>query len=269
MNDLAQMLTLSRYQLRNYIRSKRLYTLLLITLVVIALLVYAYSTFVDPADLSAKESAASFANYAPTMVVLTALFFGGDAIASEYQNKTGYFLFPNPIRRYVIYWGKYIASFLAGILAILIYFLSGGIYVYYFHSSVPVEYYYSLAYALIFYVALLALTYLFSTFFKSGSVSLAIVAILYFFVFNIIGAISQFAGVEPWFSITYASQIITLVLEGEYMGDYEHTQVIPVGRGTTITIYQPYIWEGLAIMAAYFVISAILGTLIFARKEMK
>ncbi len=269
MNDLAQMLTVSKYQFRNYIRAKRLYILLIITFIVIALLVYVYSTFGNPADEELKKSASDFASFAPTLVVLTALFFGGDAIASEYQNKTGYFLFPNPIRRYVIYWGKYIASFIAGTLIILLYYLSGGIYVYYFHSSVPTEYYYSLLYSLIFYVGLLAFTYLFSTFFKNGAIALTIVAILYFFVFNIIDGISQIASIEPWFSITYASQIITLVFMGDYMGDYEHSQVLHAGRGITLTVYQPYLWEGLAIIAAYFVVSAILGTLIFSRKEMK
>ena len=268
MNDFNQMLILSRYQFRNYIRARRLYILLIITFLVIALLTYAYSTFGSPEE-GIKQNASFFASFAPTLVVLTSLFFGGDAIASEYQNKTGYFLFPNPIRRYVIYWGKYIASFVAGALIILLYFLFGGIYVYYHHSSVPPEYYYSLLYSLTFYAALLALTYLFSTFFKSGLVAVTIVAILYFFVFSIIDSISMIASVEPWFSITYASQIIKLVFVGDYMGDYPHSQVEHIGPQMTTTFYLPYIWEGLAIMAAYFVISAILGTLIFARTEMK
>ena len=269
MNDLKQMLILARYQLRNYIRAKRLYILIIIAAVVISLIVYVNATFGNPAEQEVKDTASDFAGFAPTLVVLTALFFGGDAIASEYQNKTGYFLFPNPIRRVSIFWGKYIASFISSILIVLMYYLSGAVYVFYYHQTVPVEYYYSLAYSLIFLLSLLSLTYMFSTFFKSGAVAFAIVTFLYFLVFNIIDGLSQIAGIEPWFSITYAASIITLVFSGKYMGDYTHSQVIHAGRGITITIYQPYLWEGVAIMLAYLVIASLIGTIVFQKKEMK
>ncbi len=265
MNDLGQMVVISKYQFRNYIRAKRLYILLIITAIVISLIISINIYFGNPAEEDVKKSAQDFASFAATLVVLTALFFGGDAIASEYQNKTGYFLFPNPIRRYVVFWGKYIASFLASIIIILLYYLSGGIYVYYFHQTVPVEYFYSLLFSLVFLISLLSFTYLFSTFFKNGAVALTIVAILYFFVFNIIDGVSQIANVEPWYSITYAADIITLI----FVGDYPHSQIIHAGRKLTITTYSPYIWEGLVIMAAYFAVSAILGTMIFEKKEMK
>ncbi len=269
MNDFEQMLIYSRYQFRNYVRAKRLWILLLITGLVIALIVGVNAYFGNPASETAKKTASTFASFAPTLVVLTALFFGGDAIASEYQNKTGYFLLPNPIRRYVILWGKYLASLAAGVLVVLIYYLSGTVYTYYYHSTVPVEYWYSLAYALVFLVSLLALTYMFSTFFKNGAVALVIVAILYFFVFNIIDGVIQLTGIEPWFSITYAANIITLVFQGSHMGDYPHRTVLHPGNGITVTIYNPYIWEGVAIMLGYLLISAIISTVVFEKKEMK
>ena len=154
-------------------------------------------------------------------------------------------------------------------MILLLYFISGAVYTYYFHQAIPVEFYYSVLYSFVFLLSLLAFTYLFSTFFKNGAVALTIVAILYFFVFNIIDGVSQIAGVEPWFSITYAANIITLVFAGDYMGDYPHSTVIHAGRGLTITAYNPYIWEGVAIMLIYFLISAILATLIFKWKELK
>ena len=269
MSDVKQMWIMMKYQFKNYMRAKRLYILLLITTLVIALIVSVNVYFGNPSEEPVKNTASSFANFSEILVVLTALFFGGDAIASEYQNKTGYFLLPNPIRRYVIYWGKYLASLLASLIVLLFYLISGLLYTFYFHSTIPVEYLYSILYSFVFLVSLLAFTYLFSTFFKNGAVALTIVAILYFFVFNIIDGVSQIASVEPWFSITYAAGIITLVFQGSYMGDYPHSQVIHAGKGLTITMYSPYLWEGVAIMLGYFIISVILGTLVFQRKEMK
>ncbi len=269
MNDFAQLLTLSRFQFRNYVRAKRLWILLIITALVVTLIVAVNSYFGNPANEPVKSTASTFASFAPTLVVLTALFFGGDAIASEYQNKTGYFLLPNPVRRYVVLWGKYLASFIAGESIILIYYIAGAVYTYYYHSSVPVEYGYSFLYATAFLISLLAFTYMFSTFFRNGAVALVIVAILYFFVFNIIDGVIQLTGVEPWFSITYASAIITLVFQGKYMGDYQHKIVMHAGHGFTLTIYNPYLWEGLLIMLGYFIISGIVATLVFEKRELK
>ncbi len=269
MNDFSQMLVMAKYQFKNYLRAKRLYILLLITALVIALIVFVHAYYGNPSEDTLKGTASDFASFASTLVVLTALFFGGDAIAAEYQNKTGYFLLPNPIKRYVVFWGKYIASFLASTIILLLYFFSGAVYTYYFHQQIPVEYYYSVLYSFVFLLSLLAFTYLFSTFFKNGAVALTIVAILYFFVFNIIDGVSQIANIEPWFSITYAANIITLVFSGDYIGDYPHSKVLHAGRGITITTYNPYIYEGIAIMLAYLLISAILATLIFKWKELK
>ncbi len=267
-SDFKQMLTIFTYQFKNYIRSKRLYIMLIIISIIITIFVAVNSYYGDPAHESTKSTAEDFLGFVPTLAVLTALFFGGDAIAAEYQNKTGYFLFPNPVKRHVIFWGKYIASLLASAIILLLYYFVGAIYVYWFHTEIPVEYLFSLLYAFIFLISLLSLTYFFSTLFRNGAIALTIVAILYFFVFNIVNGISQLAGVEPWYSITYAADIITLVFEGKYMGDYSHLTVMHRG-GITLSIYLPYLWEGVVIMVAYFIVSAVLAMFIFGRKEMK
>ncbi len=267
-SDLGQLFTIFGYQFKNYIRSKRLYILFIITLIIIILFVVVKSYYGNPGNETVKTTAGDFLSFAPTLAVLTALFFGGDAIAAEYQNKTGYFLFPNPVKRYVIFWGKYIASLLASMIILFLYYLVGAIYVYWFHTTIPIEFLFSLLYALIFLLSLLSLTYFFSTLFRNGAIALTIVAILYFFVFNIINGISELAGVEPWYSITYAASIITLVFAGKYMGDYHHLTVAHRGV-VTISVYMPYLWEGVVIMVAYFLISAALAMVIFGRKEMK
>jgi ABC-2 type transport system permease protein len=41
------------------------------------------------------------------VIVLSGIFFGGDAISGEFQNKTGYFAIPNPIKRSSVYIGKW------------------------------------------------------------------------------------------------------------------------------------------------------------------
>lgn len=269
MNDLAQMVIISRYQFRNYLRAKRLLILFLITIIIAAIYLIVVSIYVNPEDMTVKNFSRNWASPVSFLVILASLFFGGDAIAGEYQNRTGYFLFPNPIKRYTIIWGKFLASFLASLIVVLSYWVIAIVDIFYYYSTIPNAVWYSLSLSILFLISLLSLTYLFSSLFKSGAIAITIVAIIYFFVFNIVDSISMLSGVEPWFSITYGASVITLVFDGNYIGDYTHKQVMQAGKHMNFTTYNPYIWEGIAIMVLYFVISAILASIIFRYKEMK
>jgi ABC-2 type transport system permease protein len=67
------------------------------------------------------DSAVSASIAVPILSVLSATFFSADAIVSEYESKTGCFLFPNPIRKTAIFVGKVIASALVSVGAIALY----------------------------------------------------------------------------------------------------------------------------------------------------
>ncbi len=269
MNDFAQMLVISKYQFKNYLRSKRLLTLFLITIIIAVIYLLVIYFYMSPGDMDIKNFSSNWSSPVSFLVILSALFFGGDAIAGEYQSKTGYFLFPNPIKRESILWGKYLASLFASAIVILTYWLVAMINIFYYYKEIPEALWYSFGISFLFLISIMALTYLFSTLFKNGTVAIAIVAIIYFFVFNIINSISMLTGMEPWFSITYGASIMTLVFQGNYIGDYPHKEVLQAGQNFTITLYNPYIWEGVAIMLAYFIVSAILATIIFHYKELK
>src|SRR5207244_10925238 len=50
------------------------------------------------------------------VIILSGIFYGGDAISGEFQNKTGYFLVANPLRRSSIYIGNWLGAFTASIV---------------------------------------------------------------------------------------------------------------------------------------------------------
>ena len=269
MNDFSQLIVMAKYQFRNYLRSKRLLILFIITFAIAILYLVVIAIYVNPEDMKVKDFSSNWSSPISFLVILASLFFGGDAIAGEYQSKTGYFLFPNPIKRIIILWGKFLASFLASLIVVLSYWAVSLIAIFYYYSEIPDVVWYSISLSLLFLVSLLSLTYLFSSLFKNGAIAITIVAIIYFFVFRIVDSISMLSGIEPWFSITYGASVITLVFQGDYMGDYAHKQILHVGRHMSFTTYNPYMWEGIAIMVLYFVISAILATLLLHYKEMK
>jgi len=264
-SDIAQMLTISKYQFLNYIRSKRLYILLIITIIMALAFLLVIWYYLDPSEMRANDFMGNWVTFVPFLTILISLFFGGDAIASEYDKKTGYFLFPNPIRRWTILWGKFIASFLASIIVLLLFWGIALGDTYYYFGEITTEMWHSLALSILYLLSLLSLTFMFSSFFKSSAVAITITAILYFFVFGIIESIGMFTGIEPWFSITYSSSVITNVLKDPYPPRMQELSQ----AGIKITIFNPPIDVGVAIMIGYFIISAILATLVITYKEVK
>jgi ABC-2 type transport system permease protein len=264
--SLAQTRIVTKYTLLDYIRSRRFYILLLITVALsVVLMVVAYYR---PAMFRASNLdfyTNWWGNTATFMVILSAVFFGGDAISGEFQNKTGYFGIPNPIRRSSIYIGKWISAFIASsvILAIFTAITVGNGFAYF--GSVPTEFLESLLFTWLYLVAALGFTFFFSSLFKNASYSILVTAILFLFVFNIVDVVCiRFAGIEPWFMVTYGSGIIGNIMSVPYP---LHVQTIHLDNGLASTLFNVTVPEGIAIMAIWFVITAVIGLILFERKE--
>ena len=261
---------IAKYNFLNYFRARRFYVMLAIVIIVGGLFTglvayYQPGTLVGTGDPLAFYSG-GWGGFATFLVVLSTAFFGGDAISGEFQNRTGYFLVPNPIRRSAIYIGKWLAalaasSIILGLFALIM--IANGLY--YYPGSLPWGFVQSLGFAWVYLIAALSLTFAFSSLFKSSAISILMSVILLLFVFNFVELIvSAVAGVEPWFSITYGAGIVSSVLQGTYP---LHVSTISAGPRFSLTTYNATIPEGLAILAAYFLIFGILGVWLFEKKE--
>jgi len=121
-----------------------------------------------------------------------------------------------------------------------------------------------LSFSILYLIAVLGFTFFFSSLFKSSSMSILVTAILFLFAFNLIQLIvSGLVQIEPWFIITYGSGIIGNVL----MDTYPTTQPIRGPGGGDRTTFAATIPEGIVILVAYFFATAILGLVLFERKE--
>ncbi len=270
----VQIGTITRYNFLNYFRARRFYVMLSIILIISGLLT-ALVAYYRPASFVAGDSlgfyGAGWGSFANFVVVLSAAFFGGDAISGEFQNRTGYFLVPNPIRRAAIYVGKYFAalaasSIILGIFALAM--IANGFY--YFPSDpVPWDFVESLIFAWVYLLAALALTFAFSSLFKSSSISILMSVILLLFVFNVVDTVASIVvGIEPWFSITYGAGIVPNVLQVPFPPNHI-SQTVPIGEGRFFRIetYNATIPEGVLLLVTYFVVMYGLGLMLFERKE--
>ena len=272
-SSMAQVGIITKYTLLDYVRSRRFFIMLIILALISILLTVLVGYYRPPEFLTSELSFYNswWGTSVTFVIVLSGIFFGGDAISGEFQNKTGYFGVPNPIRRSSIYIGKWIAAFLASI-AILGLFtvvtLGNGLY---YFSGVPIQFIESLLFALLYLVAVLGFTFFFSSLFKSSAMSILLTAILFLFVFTLIQQlVAGLVQIEPWFILTYGSQIIGNVLASPYPPHLTTINLGPGGDGgggPSITTYNATIPEGLAIMGIYFIITAIVGLWLFERKE--
>ena len=270
----TQIGTMTKYNFLNYFRARRFYVMLAIILIISGLLT-GLVAYYQPASFVAGNSlglyGAGWGSFANFVVVLSAAFFGGDAISGEFQNKTGYFLVPNPIRRSAIYVGKYLAALAASsiILAIFALVMIANAFYYFPSDPVPWGFIQSAIFSWVYLLSVLALAFAFSSLFKSSSISILMSVILLLFVFNVVDTVSSIVvGIEPWFSITYGAGIVSNILQDPYPQNHI-SQSVPIGGGRIFRIdtYNATIPEGLVILLIYFAVMAILGLLLFQRKE--
>lgn len=267
---------LTRYQLGEYLASRRFVILLGIT-VIIGVIITAIVGYYRGALVS--DPLAFYGSFWGTgavyTIVLAAVIFGGDAIAGEFQNKTGYFLMGLPIRRATVYIGKFIAAFAASVSVLLVYLvimLGNGAY--YFGSGfLPWQLVPSVILAVVYLLAVLGTAFLFSSLFKTSAYGFVLTAILFLFGFTLLQDLVQgLVKVEPWMVISYASGAIGLVFSASVnwgLAGTITTVRVPTGGGSfdTVTSYTPGVAEAVVIMVAYFVLTAIVGLLMFEREE--
>ncbi|MGD0071897.1 MAG: ABC transporter permease [Candidatus Bathyarchaeia archaeon] len=271
-SSMAQVGISMKYTFLEYFRSRRFLIMLIITLLIAALLTIIVAWRRPEGFLVSNLGFYSswWGTSVTFVIILSGIFFGGDAISGEFQNKTGYFGIPNPIRRSSIYVGKWLSAFFAA-TAILVVFtaITIGNGVYYFGSSgVPYQFGWSLLFAWFYLAAVMGFTFFFSSLFKSSSISILVTVILFLFGFTLIQTlVSDLVQTEPWFVLTYGAGIIGNILSATFP---PHSSVVSQSFGPrtiTTTVFNATVPEGLAIIGTYFIITAILGLILFERKE--
>jgi ABC-2 type transport system permease protein len=256
-SSFSQVATVIQYTFIDYIRSKRFIILLAIVLAVSAVLI-------GVAAYSGLSILFIWGAFAPIMTMLSAIFFGADAISGEFQNKTGYFSLPNPIKRSTVYFGKWLAAYAASSVMLAVFAvitfaasLASGV--------ATAEFGYSLLFGWFFLAAAVGFTFLCSSTFKNTTNSIFVAAMLLLVVFTAVTNLSGIIPLEPWFILNYAAGIIGNVLTVPYP-----TQIITgvdMGKGIVETAYSVTIPEGIAIIATYLAVTTILGAVLFQKEE--
>jgi ABC-type transport system involved in multi-copper enzyme maturation permease subunit len=175
------------------------------------------------------------------------------------------------VKRIVLLLGRYAAAFAVTLVLIAVFIvvpLAGGIYFWGFAGIPWLDLGESFLLAVLYGLAVLSTAFFFSALFRSPAVSMVATILILLLGFLFTDAIvGTSLGYEPWFSLLYAGSVVSLPL----VGQPHHTvsEIHTAGRTITTHMWFPYVWEGTAILCAYFVAFLVISALIYQYKESK
>lgn len=138
-------------------------------------------------------------------IAFAAILFAGGAITSEFENKTGYILFSNPVKRATLVIGKFLASFIYVFWVTTTFYLGCIISMLYLYGTVPVGIIGSFALALLYGCAVLGFVFLFGLIFRTSILAGSFSFLVIILSMPVMEAFLISVGREPWYLLTHAS----------------------------------------------------------------
>lgn len=263
----SQTTIVTKYELIKYFRGKKIHAILGVSIAIPLLLILIPELFGldDPENellyLTTLLGVLFF------LIVIIASFFGCNTLVSEFHDKTGYTLFPNPINRTSIWAGKFIAAELVSFASIGVFYFVISIVTFYKYETLPDELFLSLLFSFVVITCMLSFAFLASSIFRS-SMSATVVMILLLIILLPLTDQLQMNLVEtkPWHSISFSSGIISNVLTVPYPIDLNPNE-LPKGPFDTER-FVPYIFESLIVFAVYICVCTLSSLLIFKSKQL-
>lgn len=261
MGDLEKLRIVTGYEFLKHLRRKRLYVVLGLTLAVELAVLIGLPALMDGYPDSMMVMAAMLSTGA-SFATIGAVFFAGDAIAGEFESKTGYILFTNPVRRITLVIGKYLACCAAVILLIILGYVIVSISLWAIYGDVPIEVAKSFGLCLLFAGSVLSLTFFFSSVSK-GAMGATVMTLLFIMVVSgVIDSVLMMAGKPHWFLLSTNGDSIATIYGGYEIflglaGGLPHGMGIPPG-----VLKAPDINLMIISMVIYMVLGFVLSILI-------
>lgn len=265
MSEFEKLKIVTKYELLKQFRRKRFYGALVLTLLAVILVIALYKGLDIPGKLPISDSPELFALFVTsagaTIPIFAAVFFAGDSIASEFEHKTGYILFPNPVKRSTLVIGKYIACLAVTALIVILAYVATMIALVGIYQQLPIEVFGALVLALVYANSVLGIAFLYSSVLK-GSMGATIATLLtIMLVFGVIEVSLIFANIEPWFMHGYAGDSIASV----YGISFAAFGGMMPGGGME---RNPDPITSFFVMLGYFIVPFILSIWLVKRREM-
>lgn len=267
-DDLSQAYIVTRYELLKHLRSKRLWGILAIEAIILVLILAVPPLAGSDYSNNAADFAQDFFGWTKILIIIGATLFAGDALVSEFQNRTGYLIFPNPVKRLTYFAGKFAATMLIMVLVLGIYYGATSVFSLAITGGVSALTLNSLALALLFALAASGVGYLISSIMRGGTGALVLTFALLFLIMPIVDGVLTFAKVKPDFSLTFIGDSIQHIMESPYPQDFVTDIPMPGGETMEIANYYPDPTLAVVGMFIYAVVTIVIAIWLFDRREM-
>ena len=205
-----------------------------------------------------------FLSFGTFLVVIAATLFGADSLVGEFQNRTGYLMFPTPLKRWVMFFGKYAASLTATLIVIGLFYAGVAGMSAISANGIDDDFGVSFAYAVEYSLAVLAVAYLISSVMKGTTGATVFTFLLFIIVLPIIDSVSNFTGVKIEGSLGFASSVVTSILIDPYPTDWSQD----FGGGMSFNVFYPTPSIAAVVMFVYMAVAIALSLVIFKRKQL-
>jgi ABC-2 type transport system permease protein len=243
LSEFEKLKIVTRYELLKQLRRKRFYGALALTVLAQVLTIALYKGLDIPGKIHISDSPELFAIFSTsitTIAIIGSVFFSGDAIASEFEHKTGYILFPNPVKKITIVTGKYIACFIATAAILGVAYLISAFSLLGFYQSIPSGILSSLAIALALACCVLSIAFAFSSFMKGGMGATIATLLAFIMILPIVSTSLVYAGYNPWFLPNYAGNAVTATYGlqlGQVFGGFGEGRGARIGTPDPVTSF--------------------------------
>lgn len=213
MSELEKLGVVTRYEFLKHLRRKRLYVILGLTLITELAVLIILPLLMDGFPDNVLVMAAML-TIGSSMATIGAVFFAGDAIAGEFESKTGFILFTNPVRRTTLVIGKYLASCAAVIMLIIFGYAILCISLLAIYGEIPAETVQSFGLCLLFGGSVLSVTFFFSAVSKGAMGATVITLVFIMVISGIIESVLMMAGKPYWFLLSTGGDSVAAVFGG-------------------------------------------------------
>lgn len=286
---MEELKTVVRYELLKHVRRRRFYGALAVALIATFLMSFLYQGIDVPGRMrrslldrmpenlprqvgeaildqqGIKDSPEFFAMFTgsvgPSIVLLFAVFFAGDTIASEFERKTGVFLLTSPVSRKTLVVGKYLACLIATASLLAIGYSASALVTFAIYGKVPLGMLGSLGVALAIGMFIVALALVFSSAMRGGMGATVATLLTYMVVFSAISTSLVYAGYDPWFMPDRAADAISSTYGVSFESAY-------AALGISAQIRTPDPVTSSAVLTAYAAVLLLASILATERREL-
>jgi len=213
MSESQKLKVVTWYEFLKHLRRKRLYWILGVALAAELAVLIGLPALGEgyPDDIMRM---AALLSIGPSFATIGAVFFAGDAIAGEFERKTGYILFPNPVKRNTIVVGKYLACCVAVLLLIIFGYGIVCISLLGIYGHVPIETAKSFGLCLLFGGSVLSVTFFFSSVSKGAMGATVITLVFIMIISGVLDGVLTMADQPSWFLLSKTGDSIVTVYGG-------------------------------------------------------